>query len=385
MKNIRIIPVHFKLCFLIIIFSAVTAQARVPEFLFIPIENTGQNANSEYIGKSVSDELRNQINENFAVHEIPDSAWRSIARENQFIYEDEYSTRSVALQLGIILKRDVVLLGGYSVETSKSGGTDVVVFNIYLMSIRDRKIISHINFKTPADATLFTKMIELRDRVIAELAKVLPNKKDAERLYYEDESVYFKNQFVLSGGTCFTIVPAPVDKIPATGEVAYNPGDFPLSPEITLQYRRLNVFFDGFQVHASAGFSFGSTDVDMVTSSNSVTVDHYAGAFNIGPGYRLPLFGRSYLCIQGGVGYYYAKTIMDLGMSGKDVTDVYTGESIEEIKMDIYGPTARGDLILGYSIFGNLAIEIGGAYRVYFGTEDMSQQALAYGGVVLGF
>jgi hypothetical protein len=39
-----------------------------------------------------------------------------------------------------------------------------VVFNIYLMSIRDRKIISHINFKTPADATLFTKMIELRDR-----------------------------------------------------------------------------------------------------------------------------------------------------------------------------------------------------------------------------
>jgi len=368
-----------------VFFSAAAAHARVPEFLFIPIENTGHNANYAYIGKSVTDELKKQVNEQFAVHEIPESGWRSIAKDNQFIYEDEYYTRTVALQLGIILKRDVVLSGGYSVEPSKRGETDTVIFNIYLQNIRERKIISHIKFTTPADATLFTKMNELRDKMIVELAKVLPNKKDAERVYYEDETVYFKNQFFLSGGTSFTVTPAPVEEIPESGDVAFNPGDFELTPDITLQYRRLNVFFDGFQLHTSAGFSFGTTDVNMVNSSNNVDVDHYAASFNVGPGYRLPLLGKSYLCVQAGVGYYYAKTVIDMSMSGKEVTDINTGEEIDDIEMDVYGPTARGDLLLGYSIFGNLAIEIGSGYRVYFGSDDISQQVLAYGGVVLGF
>lgn len=375
----------YKLCFLTVIISASTAHARVPEFLFIPIENTGRNANYAYIGKSVTDELKKQINEEFAVHEIPERGWRSIAQDNQFIYEDEFYTRSVALQLGIILKRDVVLSGGYSVEPSKKGGTDMVIFNVYLQNIRERKIISHIKFDTPADGTIFVKMNELRDKMIVELAKVLPNKKDAERTYYEDEAVYFKNQLFLSGGTSFTISPSPVEDIPESGDVAFNPGDFELTPDITLQYRRLNVFFDGFQMHASAGFSFGATDVNIVNSSNNVDVDHYAASFNFGPGYRLPLFGRSYLCLQAGGGYYYAKTVIDMSMSGKEVTDINTGKEIDEIEMDIYGPTARGDLILGYSIFGNLALEIGSAYRVYFGSEDFSQQVLAYGGIVLGF
>jgi hypothetical protein len=373
-------------CCAFIVSSAYAAHAaHVPAFLFIPVENAGRNPDYEYIGKSATKELNRLIGKNFAVREISERTWRALARENQFIYEDEYHTRSVALQLGLILKRDLVLSGSYLIEPSKDGGTDTVFFNVYLQRIKDRKMISHIKFRTPADASIFTRMNEFSSMVIAELSRVLPDKNEAEKKFYDEELQFYKNQFFVSGGTTFAISPAPVKEISETGDVDFNPGDFEHKPLIAVQYRRLNFLFDGFQFHLGSGFSFGSTDINMVSSANRIKVDYYSFSLNAGPGYRFNISSRAYLALQAGGGFYYGKSVLDLGMSGKEVINKNTGENIDEIKIDYYAPTAQGDLIIGYHFTGNLAFEVGSAYRVYFGSEENSKQALAYGGFVFGF
>lgn len=365
--------------------AATAVQARAPRLLFLPVENIGGRQNHAYIGRSVTDDLRKRITEEFAVKEAPEPAWKSTASANDFIYPDEYYTRSVALQLGILLRQDVVLSGGYRVAPRKGGGPDVASFDVYLQGVKDRKIISHITFDTPVDTTLFSRMNELRDKVVVELAKVLPNRRDAARYFYEADVISFRNQLMVAGGTTLGLSPAPRTEIPATGELSFNPGDFALTPSISFQYRRLNVHYEGFQYHLGAAFSFGSREMDLVDATNAVNVNHYAVSVFIGPGYRYGIWRGLYVLFQLGGGFHYGKAVIDLSIAGKNVTDPVTGERIDESVVDFYGPAGRADMILGYTVFGNLSVEAGGGYRVFYGAGEVSQQALAYAGVVLGF
>ena len=168
---------NIRTAFIIVSLAVVSVplSAAVPRFLFIPVGNASGNKDFDYIGGSISTELKKQISDRFAVSELPDSDWESLARKNDFIFADEFSTRSVSLQLGIILKRDIVLSGIYRVMPArKKGDPDTLLFNIYLLGIRDKVIISNVSFETPADGTIFAKTEHLRDRIVAELAKVLP-------------------------------------------------------------------------------------------------------------------------------------------------------------------------------------------------------------------
>ena len=369
---------------LFIILSATAAFSAVPRFLFIPVANATGNDAYDYISPSVTDDLRKKIKQQFAVRELDDKEWRKLARDNFFQYEDEYHTRTAALQIGIILQRDVVLSGCYRLKPSKRNGLDVLVFDIYLISVKDRKIISQVTFEAVADGSMFGRMEKLRDKIIVELAKILPNRSEADRVYYEDP-VFFKNQLLVSGGTTFAITPSSQDMIPAEGSFSFMPTDFPLVPNLSLQYRRLNVFYEGIIFSMDATSAFGTRDIYISDKSNRVSAMVVSLYATPGIGYRFPLWKGFYLLPQAGAGGYYGYINVDMNISGKEVVDPVTGAKIESQAFEMYGLAGRFDLSAGYGITSNLALEIGGGCRYFYGTGGTSADARVFASVVLGF
>ncbi|HRP68571.1 MAG TPA: hypothetical protein PLY93_03485 [Turneriella sp.] len=110
--------------------------------LILPIVNDGDPANA-YIGASLTEALRTRLLEiYFFIH--PDNKAIIATQTDNLIQDEDFFTKTVALQMGVWLRQDLVLVGKYNVRDSR------LKYRFVLYEIQHEKPILSLEGETPA-------------------------------------------------------------------------------------------------------------------------------------------------------------------------------------------------------------------------------------------
>ena len=86
----------------------------------LELVNLDKNSNVEYLSGSMTDAMEEKLSGKFSYQKADKRELTRVAEEN-FLYKDDFATKSVALNLGLLTKQDVVIAGGFSVRKGGKG------------------------------------------------------------------------------------------------------------------------------------------------------------------------------------------------------------------------------------------------------------------------
>lgn len=158
---------------------------------FINIE---QNASFQYLEISITEAVRNKLAEIYLFVPLSQKKINEIAETN-YIFRNDFYTKSVAMHMGIISMQDVVIVGEFRVLNEKSNDITIIT-DVRIISVSKKKVISEFSVKGPADDRLWDTIDIIATRISKELVNVLPNKDTANQKNYKldnEERVYLDN------------------------------------------------------------------------------------------------------------------------------------------------------------------------------------------------
>jgi len=175
--------------------SARLYAADMPKVLILDYVNVDKDSNFEYLGGSVTDAVREMLKKKFTFEESPRSEWEKVAADN-FVFPEDYHTSTASLNLGLLCRQDVVISGGFRVETrkaakktgaeanageAKSEFETVIKISSSIYDVSSKRLITRFEVEGPASSQIFSSIQEVADRAGKEAAVVLPNKDDWQK------------------------------------------------------------------------------------------------------------------------------------------------------------------------------------------------------------
>ncbi|GAB4433922.1 MAG: hypothetical protein OHK0011_17040 [Turneriella sp.] len=144
----------------------------------LELVNLDKNANVEYLSGSMTDAMEEKLSGKFSYQKADKRELTRVAEEN-YLYKDDYATKSVALNLGLLAKQDVVIAGGFSVR--KSGKGEELLTTIRIYDIPNKNVVAEIREKNPVDSTIFESVDKITTRIVDAAKAVLPTKEEWQR------------------------------------------------------------------------------------------------------------------------------------------------------------------------------------------------------------
>jgi hypothetical protein len=144
----------------------------------LQLVNLDKNPNVEYLSGSMTEAMEEKLSGKFSYQKADKRELARVAEDN-YLYKDDYATRSVALNLGLLAKQDVVIAGGFSVRSSGNGEELLTTIRIY--DIPKKKVVAEIREKTPVDSTIFESVDKITTRIVDAAKAVLPTKEEWQR------------------------------------------------------------------------------------------------------------------------------------------------------------------------------------------------------------
>ncbi|RME90675.1 MAG: hypothetical protein D6767_06480 [Candidatus Hydrogenedentota bacterium] len=151
-------------------------HARPPKLLFLGIVNKEKKANIQYLESSLSDAILKKLQDRFVFTLCPESEWKPLAKENNF-FKEEWDQKSVALNLGLMLRQDVVISGSYRVQGMDTPNPQVVVF-VRVIHTRTKKVVSEKTMRAFINNKIWDAVNYISNQIAKEAAKALPNKNE---------------------------------------------------------------------------------------------------------------------------------------------------------------------------------------------------------------
>lgn len=112
MKNILILLIT-----IVLFLNSGLNSAGLKKVLVLDFVNIEQKPDFKYLEDSITDAVKNELARLFAFKETPRYVWEDVARAN-YLYRNDWNTKSVAMNLGLLSKQDVVIAGGYRVGST---------------------------------------------------------------------------------------------------------------------------------------------------------------------------------------------------------------------------------------------------------------------------
>ena len=164
-------------CFvLIILFMLLTPQklhsAGIKKLLVLDFINLEKNPNVQYLESSFTKSVKKKLKELFIFHETPEIQWQTIAKKN-FLWREDWATKSAAMNLGLLAKQDVVISGGFVVTGTQNS---TIITTVRILDISGKKIIADFKEKGPADARIFDTLDKIAKKIVEKSRAVLPTK-----------------------------------------------------------------------------------------------------------------------------------------------------------------------------------------------------------------
>ncbi|MCB1201860.1 MAG: hypothetical protein KDK41_14520 [Leptospiraceae bacterium] len=140
--------------------------------------NVTKNNNVEYLEASMTKAVDKKLSELFSYQKPDPSELRRVAEDN-FLYRDDYATRSVAMNLGLLARQDVVISGGFIVKSQ--GGSEILVTTVRILDIPNKRVVAEFDETSKIDNTLFDSIDRIAVRISEEAKAVLPTKEEYAR------------------------------------------------------------------------------------------------------------------------------------------------------------------------------------------------------------
>ncbi len=150
----------------------------------LELVNLDKDPQLEYLKSSLTDAIDSKLQEKFAYARSNPQDIAEVAKANYF-YGEDFSTKSVAINLGLVAQQDVIISGGFirvAGITAKGGKkNEGVIAIVRIYDIPQKNIVAEVQETSPIDDSIFDMTERVSNR-IAEAAKaVLPSKEEFKR------------------------------------------------------------------------------------------------------------------------------------------------------------------------------------------------------------
>jgi hypothetical protein len=176
--------------FLCIVFALITTPAESRESVsmkkvaIIGFVNIEQSKDVQYIEASITDAIRKSLESSYAFKNFPEAKIKEISETNYFLHED-FHFQSIALNLGLLAKQDLVVTGSYRVVKKKK--TMMLYTDVLIIDIGRKKVRSRLTMEDPADDRIGKAIDAIAARINNELADILPDREEWQRKHKSDK------------------------------------------------------------------------------------------------------------------------------------------------------------------------------------------------------
>ena len=160
-------------------FTSTVFGLKLKRLLILDFVNIEKEANYDYIALSMTNTTRDYLKKKFAFKEVAKEVWQAVAKKN-FIYTDEYFTKTAAMNLGLLSKHDIVISAGYIIK-KKSKDDLSIITNVRIFDISKKKILTSFKIVGPADMRIFDTINEIATKITQEAKSILPSKSEWEK------------------------------------------------------------------------------------------------------------------------------------------------------------------------------------------------------------
>ncbi len=353
----------------VIFFFAVAPTLAEPlkKVLILDVINLDKEANFDYLVGSITEALKENLKQNFVYLETAKEEWQRAALAHDLVFTEESHTRTYSLDLGIAMKQDIAISGGFKVRTKK--GTQVLEVVIFLLDVKKRELIDTVTMQTPTSGEMFTKINKLADQLSLAAAKVLPGKED-----------YAKNKSAFGGGDhSFTITtrtkPLTVfgmEKFDESDQLL-RPSQYALSIEAGARYE-INNFWRTYGIWGQAAAFFSPVPLESTQRSETIR-NLTAGLIAVAGASRVFDLSRKWHFVPRlGLGYMAAYARLDVSGYGKQVFDS-SGNLNSRANAIFFGPVALISCDFQYDINASYFVEMGLSAQTFMNANDVSMTA----------
>lgn len=358
-------------CFLMLIFLGSLPVSRLSaaplkKILILGFKNTAKDRNHDFLEGTITKAVRQNLVKKFAFYDTPPEETLKFAEANM-LSPDDFHTQSVGFQMGLLMKQDVVISGGFIVK----GGN--IVASVTIFDIGQRKVINRFEIAGPASSDIFNTIGKIADRIAGEVAVILPNKEEWQKSEAKDSGVGGKillNKVSVAGNLNFAAAPGGSSTAINTNRVL-DPADMPGSFAFSLGYDREKIIADFF-AWGSISYHMGKREFQEPQNGSNVSVSLQGGVLRAGIGYELPLVWRIYLAPNIGAGYYWGIIKLNYSNLMPKPLNLVTGLEEENKTLGVSAVVASAGLRLGLHLNHYAGLEITAEYWNLFYSHRMA-------------
>lgn len=349
--------------------------ASLKKVILLDFKNVLKKRQFNYLEPSITNAIREKLKKRFAYHELAKEQWQEAARGN-FISEDDLYTYSAAMNLGLLLRQDIVIFGGYVIEDKRQSAFPEIKTRVRILDLAKRKEITDFETQNNIDSTFFAAINAIADRIVTEATPILPNISDWSRGTVTEEIPSF-NQLSLRA----QIAPVAFSASRVFSSTSQFAGtDFRQTAGLAMDFHHFGILKEqlGLFVAGMARVSSDRFSYNIDNSAVPAALQSFAG--QAGFAWRQKLSSKFYLqpFLAGGLQYDIMKFTHENRTIA--VTSV-EGQNLNSTEYTLRSPFASVGLRLGYAISSWLFLEGGGQYALFFYEGDNGQSVFAEIGV----
>ncbi|MFO1526367.1 MAG: hypothetical protein U1F16_10385 [Turneriella sp.] len=342
--------------------SNISAEA-LKKVLILDVVNIDKNTNYDYLVSSITDAFTAKIRESFAYAETPKGAWQKAAVAGDLPFEDESYTRTYAMSLGIRMRQDIAISGGFRIAIVNR--QQVIKVTLFLIDIKNRKIVDTIEKNMPLSGDLFSKVDELAVALTESAKKVLPGKE----YFVKHEADFEVGHPTLRIATETYFLPIVGSKNFSETSSYFTPAQVPLLYGVGL--RAQSQLWRKFEWYVQGLFFTSFSALKAEQSGTSIPQFLLAGNATGGLGYVVPVSKRLSLTPWIGGGFMFGQTLLQFSNYAKTPTDS-TGQSVSSQSALLYGPTVNAGMALGIIVNEDVFLSFGTTSLMFFNGQGMS-------------
>lgn len=351
--------------------STVHAQG-LKKVLILDVVNIDKNSNYDYLVGSITEALTAKLKENFAFRDTPKDAWQKAAQNNDLLFEDESYTRTFAMTLGIRMRQDIAISGGFRVAVVK--GQQVMKATLFLIDVPNRRIIDTVEKNMPLTGDLFSKVDELARDLTKAAEKVLPGKD----YYAKHQDEFAVTQSSLSLVTSAFFLTANGPKSLDEDSLYLTPSRFKMMYAAGLQYqtnlwRRLD-----FWGQALAYFS--NANVTSQQQTNVMPSTLFGGSGIVGLAWVFDIGKKYHITPRAGGGYMYGQAKLDFSQYSKPPRDA-NNKDVLSTSLMFYGPVVVVGADFSWDVSQTFFLNLGTVAQMFFnGVGSSTTMGVTLGG-----
>jgi hypothetical protein len=360
--NMRRFP--FTLVFACFVVTAPLLAETLKRVLILDVVNYEKDPNFDYLQASITEALSNKLKEKFVFRGTEREEWQSAARAGDLVFLDESYTRTFAMLLGIKMRQDISIGGGFRKVIHQ--GKPAIRATLFLLDVRNRQVVATIEKTMPPSGELFSAVDALAEDLAKAAEKVLPGKALVEQ-----------NRAAFAAGDRSWTILGRVSPAAILGNARFDetkplpsPSQLTLSYEAGARYEHQR-FWRAMGVWLQGQGFYANTKMQSVQRATAVPVVAYGGSAALGISTAFDLRSRLHFIPRLGAGYMLGLARQDFSSYEKPALDI-NSNSLSSINSLFYGAIVLAGADLVFDMSSSLFLEMGAMAQFYFNTNGPS-------------